>query len=228
MAGRLPVPSRPSTRLTSNASASNLIHRKLQQRKLQSKPRHHLRRPQFNLSNKLHRPRPVRQAPHAHSRKEERSLRLLATSAEVCCSCPPCTLLTSANAERRKKCSGEQPACSNCHRRGVDCVYPDTPRMRKGGRKRKDSSVAKSDDESEDDNEAEPSESKPTEVTIAGYVLLSCDDGGSLMACHQHSYLTDPRYPGHVDAHAIPQSVTVSLLSRSVPSVSLGKLMYFH
>lgn len=40
--------------------------------------------------------------------------------------------------ERRKKCSAEKPTCLNCHRRGVECVYSDQPRARKGGRKRKD------------------------------------------------------------------------------------------
>ncbi|KAG8855594.1 hypothetical protein FRB96_006788 [Tulasnella sp. 330] len=39
--------------------------------------------------------------------------------------------------ERRKKCNGERPSCLSCQARGVTCVYPDTPRARKGGRKKK-------------------------------------------------------------------------------------------
>ncbi|KAG9015602.1 hypothetical protein FRB90_004780 [Tulasnella sp. 427] len=45
--------------------------------------------------------------------------------------------------ERRKKCSAERPTCLNCHRRGVECVYSDQPRARKGGRKRKDGATAR-------------------------------------------------------------------------------------
>ncbi|KAG8901807.1 hypothetical protein FRB99_005091 [Tulasnella sp. 403] len=44
--------------------------------------------------------------------------------------------------DRRKKCSAERPTCSNCHRRGVECVYPETPRARRGGRKKKDGTAA--------------------------------------------------------------------------------------
>ncbi|KAG8985944.1 hypothetical protein FRB94_004798 [Tulasnella sp. JGI-2019a] len=39
--------------------------------------------------------------------------------------------------ERRKKCNGEKPSCLSCQARGVTCVYPETPRARKGGRKKK-------------------------------------------------------------------------------------------
>lgn len=51
-------------------------------------------------------------------------------------------LLTTYPTDRRKKCTGERPTCGNCHKRGFDCVYPETPRIRRGGRKRKDGSAA--------------------------------------------------------------------------------------
>ncbi|KDQ12804.1 hypothetical protein BOTBODRAFT_34258 [Botryobasidium botryosum FD-172 SS1] len=36
--------------------------------------------------------------------------------------------------DRRKKCSGDRPSCSNCVKRGMACSYVSNPRKRKGGR----------------------------------------------------------------------------------------------
>lgn len=84
--------------------------------------------------------------------------------------------------------------------------------MRRGGRKRKDSSVAKSDDE---DDEDEAEESKPAEATIAGYVRPGClDEHGLLTTIEQHPHIADPGHSRHVNAYAIPQSNTMPLLPR--------------
>ncbi|KDQ12036.1 hypothetical protein BOTBODRAFT_57100 [Botryobasidium botryosum FD-172 SS1] len=76
--------------------------------------------------------------------------------------------------DRRKKCSGDRPTCTNCVKRGVNCSYVSNPRKRKGGRPAKGAeehtdtpassgdSARKGDDTAEDEDMDESRGSSPS------------------------------------------------------------------
>ncbi|KAG8933417.1 hypothetical protein FRC02_011876 [Tulasnella sp. 418] len=104
--------------------------------------------------------------------------------------------------DRRKKCSAEKPTCANCFKRGVECIYPDSPRQRRGGRRKKDtgesSASAAPDNLMADDHGAS---SRMAGLTALAGLTMPMFQNIPCHHCKDHNVNCDRTFPTCLNCH---------------------------